>query len=431
MKVVLLASGRSMRMAPLGDKIFLNFLGEPLLVHHVRALQKAGFKDVCVVGGAHNISQIKKLATITVCEQKNLEQGMAGGVLAAASWVKNNPFVVVSANDLVDAQAYQLLNKAQKSSPKTGFMLAAKVSSYFSGGYLGVDAHGRINKIVEKPGNGNEPSDLVNIVMHYHPAPQALFELLKKTDSPCDDCYEKALQQLFDAGAQYMALPYTGFWKPIKYPWHILDAMKYFLGPSSKRGKNVQIAKSATIKGEVVLDDGVKVLENAVIQGPAYIGKNTVIATNALVRESHIGKNCVIGFGSEVARSFVGDQVWTHTNYIGDSVIGSDVSFGAGTVTGNLRFDEKNVRVVVSKTWNGKSAVEVIDSGRDKLGLITGDHIRTGINASFMPGVKVGSNSLIGAGVVVAQNIPENSFVTGEWSLKIRENKEKISPRNS
>lgn len=183
----------------------------------------------------------------------------------------------------------------------------------------------------------------------------------------------------------------------------------------------MEIAKSATIKGDVYLDEGVKIMENAVIVGPAYIGANTVIANNALVRGSHIGANCVIGFASEVARSFIGDSVWTHSNYIGDSVIGNDVSFGAGTVTGNLRLDEKNIAMFVNE--------HKIDSGTNKLGLVTGDHIRVGINVSFMPGVKIGSNAFVGAGIVVARDILENTFVTGNWELKVLPNKEKIEPR--
>ena len=72
--------------------------------------------------------------------------------------------------------------------------------------------------------------------------------------------------------------------------------------------KKVEIAKSATIRGEnVYLEDGVRIMDNAVIIGPAYIGKNTIIATNAMVRGSHIGADCVIGFGTEVARSYVGE----------------------------------------------------------------------------------------------------------------------------
>ena len=196
---------------------------------------------------------------------------------------------------------------------------------------------------------------------------------------------------------------------------------------AQRKKKKVTIAATAAVGKNVYLDEGVRVLDNAVIQGPAYIGKNTIIATGALVRGSHIGSNCVIGFGSEVARSYVGEGVWTHTNYVGDSIIGNNVSFGSGAVTGNLRLDEKPIGVVIQ---NAKSPQgEKINSHRTKLGLITGNNIRAGINTSFMPGVKIGSNSCVGAGITVAQDIPENSFVTGKWELKIKPNRERITHR--
>jgi bifunctional UDP-N-acetylglucosamine pyrophosphorylase/glucosamine-1-phosphate N-acetyltransferase len=301
-------------------------------------------------------------------------------------------------------------------------MLAYKVSKYFPGGYLKVSSKGLIKGIIEKPGEGKEPSKLVNIVVHYHPNPEVLIEELKKVRTDRDDRYECALQSLFDKVVHYKAVPYAGFWQPIKYPWHVVSLMNYFLsGIKSHRAAKVEVAKTAVIKGEVYLEDGVKVLDNAVIQGPAYIGKNSVIATNVLVRQSQIGENCVIGFGSEIARSYVGNNVWTHTNYVGDSVIGNDVSFGAGTVTGNLRLDEKNISVTIKE--------EKLDCGSNKFGLVTGDHVRVGVNTSFMPGVKVGSNAFIGAGIVVAQDVEDGTYVTGDWKLKVKENTRIISPR--
>lgn len=412
-------------MAPIPDKNFLKFFGKPLIAHQIEALKKAGFREVLVIGGKHNLKGLKKLGCL-VREQKDLDLGMAGAVMTAATWIKNDPFLVVSSNDVVDESVYELIRRHMKKNE--GLMVASKVKKYFPGGYLKITPSGMIQKIVEKPGAGKEPSKLVNIVMHYHPQPKALFETLKKIESDQDDRYERAMQDLFDAKVVYRALAYSGFWQPVKYPWHVIDLMNYFLRNLAKNfphgrvgGKKAEVAKTAVIHGDVYLDEGVRVFDNAVIQGPAYIGKNTVIATNALLRQSHVGANCVIGFGSEVARSFVGDGVWMHTNYIGDSVIGNDVSFGAGTVTGNLRLDEKNIV--------GEIRGEKIDSGRNKFGLTTGDHIRVGVNTSFMPGVKIGSNSFVGAGITVARDVAEASYVTGSWELKIRPNREKISPR--
>lgn len=427
MKVLLLAAGRSRRVKPIEDKNFLRFCGKFLLEHQLDALHAAGFTDIVVMGGAHNLERFKAFAAdflkhhegvrLTIEEQVDLEAGMAGALLSAAPhWKNNEPLFLVSSNDVVDAEAYRLIFDAGQNPLHSSYLLGKRVSQYFPGGYLKVNGSWAIEGIVEKPGAGNEPSDLVNLVLHVHRDPQRLFEMLKTIQSSRDDHYEVALDTLIREGVKMQAVPYSGYWQPIKFPWHVLEVARHFFENTPKHiAPTAQVDETANIQGDVVVEEGCRIFAGATVVGPVYLGKNTVVATNALVRDAYTGDDCVIGFSTEVARSVLGDNVWTHSNYIGDSVIGNDVSFGAGTVTGNLRFDEENIRVTIDN--------EKVDSGLTKLGLITGDHIRVGVNTSFMPGVKVGSHSCVGAGLIVDKNIPEKSFVSGESTLKIVPNR--------
>ena len=429
MKAVLLAAGRSQRMQPVPDKNFLMFLGKPLVVHQIEQLINAGFRDIIVVGGAHNLNSLKALpksfdfkkAKIAFVEQKNLDDGMAGAIMSLKNIIKNNePVIFVSSNDVVDAKAFGLMKKACSDKKNDSCILAKKLTKYFPGGYLKTNKQGYIQKIVEKPGEGKEPSDLVNIVIHCHKNPKKLIEVLEKTKTTKDDRYEMALDKLIKAGYKLKAVEYDGFCQPVKYPWHVFKVMNFFLKNIKKKiSWKAKISKRAVVNGPVIIEDGVKIYDNAVINGPAYIGKNTIIATSALVRDSMINENCVIGFATEIARSYLGNAVWTHTNYIGDSIISDNCSFGSGTVTGNLRLDEGNITVNIRG--------EKINSGMNKFGLITGENIRAGINTSFMPGIKIGSNSMIGAGIIIPYDIPENSFVKGKVDLEIKPNKAKVS----
>lgn len=437
MKTILLAAGRSRRVKPIKDKNFLRFCGKFLIHHQIDALVQAGFNDLILVGGAHNLERLKQFSselknesknhhenlTIAVVEQVDLGAGMAGAVLAARPHVKKEePILIVSTNDVVDPEAYQLLFDAAKKPEVDSVILGKTVEEYFPGGYLQIDKKNRLSGIVEKPGAGNEPSNLVNLVLHLHKKSHALFDALESAQSDRDDRYEVALDSLIKDGHRMMAVPYSGYWQAIKFPWHVFPVARYFFEKSPKRiagGANIAatavVEEGAHIKGEVIIEEGAKIMAGATVVGPAYIGKNSVVGTNALVREAYLGERCVVGFSTEVARSVLGDDVWTHSNYIGDSVIGDNVSFGAGTVTGNLRFDEKAIDVTIGK---GK-----VSSGMNKLGLFTGNNIRVGINTSFMPGIKVGSNSLIGPGILVKQDIEEGSYVRGEVTLKVSPNK--------
>lgn len=425
MKVVLLAAGKSNRLKPIADKNLLNFAGIPLIVRQLATLSKAGFDDFIVVGGKHNLESLKELMNnlpikVQVVEQEDLDDGMAGAVTSVERLVKSGPMLIVSGNDVVERKAFDIVMEAHRAN-ENALIVARKVSKYFPGGYLKVDEDDVIKEIIEKPGAGNEPSDLINLVVHYFGESADLFKILDNVSSENDDRYEVALDTLIKKGSKIKAIAYDEFWQAVKYPWHVLDLMEYYLNLLTEKDANyldndrVQIADSAIIKGNVVLEDGVKVMDNAVIIGPAYIGANSVIATGALVRNSQIGANCVVGFSTEVARSYLGDTVWTHSNYIGDSVIGDNCSFGAGTVTGNLRLDEGNINMAIKS--------EQIDSERNKFGLITGANVRCGINTSFMPGVKIGNNCMIGAGIVVSKDTDDNKFVYAKTELIVKDNK--------
>jgi len=428
MKVLLLGAGRSKRMKPITDKNFLNFLGKPLIEHQLNLIKNAGIDEVIIVGGEHNLEKLNECGKhlgidVSVVEQKDLDAGMCGAVLAAKDKIGSEPVLIFSSNDVVEKSAFESVIKAFDKDDAEAYLLGKVVDKYFPGGYLEVSDDGFIKSIIEKPEQGKEPSNLVNLVVHVHKDFSKLVSYLQKAKSDSDDLYEVALGDMIKDGIKIKAVKYEGFWQPIKFPWHVNKVFKFLFENSEKSiAKSAQISKNATIKGDVIIGENVKILEGAVVNGPVYIGDGSVIATNALVRESNIGKNCVIGFSTEVARSFLGNDVWTHSNYIGDSVIGNNVSFGAGTVTGNLRLDESEISILGDERKT--------PTGENKLGIITGDNIRVGINNSFMPGAKIGSDSFIGAGLVIAENIPEKSFVRGEVTLKISENKIDISKIN-
>jgi bifunctional UDP-N-acetylglucosamine pyrophosphorylase/glucosamine-1-phosphate N-acetyltransferase len=429
MKTILLAGGQSKRVKPIADKCFVSICGKTLIEWQLSALKNAGFDQIVIVGNKFNLEKLQQLQVegmkIEVVEQTELQAGMKGAMDAAKEEViGEEEIMVVSSNDVVEDSLWlNVKRKTENEKENAGFFVGYKVTRYFPGGYLKMGDDGFVNSIVEKPGEGNEPSDLVNLVIHVHRDVKALYRALEEADSTRDDLYEQALQRLFDEQKKYSVLEYDGFWQAVKYPWHLLRLMEFYLEKLERSiSDKAQIAPTAVINGKVVIEEGVRVFDHSVINGPAYIGKNSIIGNFALVRGSSLAEKCVVGSFTEIARSLLQDEVFTHKNYIGDSIIGSNVSFGSGTVTGNLRLDEGDISVQV----NGEN----VDSRRNKLGLITGDNIRAGINTSFMPGVKIGSNCMIGAELNIAQDIEENSYVKGTGSqLDIRQNQKEVGRR--
>jgi NDP-sugar pyrophosphorylase family protein len=428
MRVILLCGGINKRMSPIiRHKSLLKFAGKPLIAHQIEWAKEAGLNRFIVVVNRHNITDLKSAVTsipdITAefaVQRRPL--GMADAIMTASPLLPPEPLIVVNPNDIFDASVYSsLLSEYDKNSSYSGYLVAHQVADYFPGGYLAVNEDNRISRIIEKPPRGKEPSNLVNIAVHLHSEPKKLLGYLAKTKSAADDVYEKALDRMIRDGLGMKAVVYAGQWQAIKYPWHILGAMDYFLNRLTRRiSPQTHISDKAVVDGNVVVEDNAKILEGAVVRGPSYIGRNSVVGNNVLLRNSMIGDDCVIGYGTEVKHSHVGDRCWFHSNYIGDSVIGDDCSFGAGTVLANLRFDEAKIFVEVGG--------DKVDTGYDKLGAIVGNGCRTGINASLMPGVRVGPDSFVGAHVCLTRDLEAAKKVIAEPRYRILPNETKPAP---
>ena len=414
---VVLAGGVGKRFWPIRTyKSMIPFLGKRLLEHNISRLANAGFHSICVIANLEDKEAVESIhidnTIIDIVIQKQ-PLGMGDALLSAHNYINSHACLVVNAEDVVDDALYtKLIEEAHKGN---AFIVGKKVQGYRDLGYLRFE-NDKLNEVVEKPGKGNEPSDLVNLVFHFFPDISVFLKLLKDTVSDKDDIYERA----FSAYAQQVAtniIPYNGYWYPLKYPWHALDIMNYLLRTQvvNHRGTKVVIKENVILEGQVFIDDDVKIFENTKIVGPCYIGKGTIIGSNNIIRTSHIGDNCVTGFNTDITRSYVGDGCWFHSNYIGDSVLEGNVSMGSGVALANLRLDEGEIYSVVKN--------EKLNTGRTKLGAMIGKNVRIGVNASIMPGVKIGSNSSIGAGIILDRDIPDQSFCFGTSTLTIAPNR--------
>jgi len=413
---IVLAGGANSRFQPLRDKTLLPILGRPLLAHHLAALTAAGFHDVVVVATPRTEGRIRSLlrehappgALREVVVQREA-RGMGDAILTAQRALGDaaaRPLLVTQAHDVVEPELFATLASriaVAEGQGIDGIITGLRVREYFPAGYLSVDAEGRLRGIIEKPGAGNEPGDLINIVIHWHRDAAALGTALEeeyRKPLERDDHYERALAALF-ARRRYVLLPYAGAWKPLKYPWHVLEVMDLFLEREARAGRPVQ-------------SEGARIFPGAQIVGPAWIGPGSIVGTGSLVRGSMIGANVEIGYGCEVARSWVGDNVHLHHTYLGDSVVDEGASLAFGTVTGNQPFYPPPVRSTVGG--------ERLRTGRAKFGAIIGARARTGIGVLLYPGVKVGYGAYIGPGVVVTADVAPLTLTVVRQELQVTRN---------
>ena len=156
---------------------------------------------------------------------------------------------------------------------------------------------------------------------------------------------------------------------------------------------------SLYVDGRLQVGKGTKILPGVVIEGDVIIGDHCKIGPNCYLRgATSIGDKCHVGQAVEIKNSILlaGTNVG-HLSYVGDSILGEKVNFGAGTITSNLRHD--------GGTHRSPVAGHMVDTGRRKLGAIVGDGVHTGIHTSIYPGRKLWPKTATSPGAIVDKDI--------------------------
>ncbi len=150
-----------------------------------------------------------------------------------------------------------------------------------------------------------------------------------------------------------------------------------------------------TRNGPVVLETGVEVRSGTRLEGPLWIGANTRVVGGA-IKNSAIGPWCVI-HGEVSTTAMLGYANKGHYGFLGHSVLGRWVNFGAGTTTSNLKSTYGPVRLDVAGTK--------LETGHQFLGSLIGDHAKTAI------GTLLDAGSVIGAGASVFADVRAPKYV--------------------
>ncbi|MFW5691902.1 MAG: sugar phosphate nucleotidyltransferase [Chloroflexota bacterium] len=410
--LIVLAGGASSRMWPLREKSLLRFGTEPLMINQLQRYRALGFNRAVIVANPQNVDDItsqtqtlRDSMQLDIVIQKN-PKGMGDALLQVAPALEDNPetaIYVTQVHDVVDGSLHQDMLKAFNKDSSRTYLAGYEMEDYFPGGYLSVDPNGRITGIVEKPGPDKRPSNLVNIVAHIHTNARQLFDAIEaeyRSVIPNDDHYERAMDGLMKT-IYYSVVSYKGHWSALKYPWHALDVMQYFLEQISGQviADDAFIAPTATLVGNVYVGPGAKIFPGAAVVGPAYIGRGTIVGNNALVRNSMVLNYCEVGYTTEVARSYVADHCSMHACRVLDSVFAENVNFSAGCTTANLRIDRGDVPSMIKGNK--------VYSGRDKLGAIIGQGAFLAVDVMTMPGVKVGERVQVGPGTHVIKDVAD------------------------
>ena len=216
----------------------------------------------------------------------------------------------------------------------------------------------------------------------------------------------------------------------VEFPWDLIYANGKEIGEDVKRlglkpaspsrlpkqvfivnKKAVFIGKNVTVKpgvvldaenGPIVIDDNAVIMSNSVIMGPVYIGKgSTVKAIAKIYGGTTVGPMCKIG-GELEATIFHGYSNKQHDGFLGHSYISEWVNLGADTNNSDLKNNYENVRVQMGS--------RTVDTGRMFMGLVMGDHSKSGINSMFNTGTIAGVSCNI-----FGSNFPDKYIPSFSW----------------
>jgi len=159
-----------------------------------------------------------------------------------------------------------------------------------------------------------------------------------------------------------------------------------FLSDDTKFGNNVTINPYVVIGKKTKIGNNVEIfsfthIENAILDSDVNVGPFSRIRPGSV-----LSKGSRVGNFVEVKKSKIGKSTKiNHLSYIGDATIGNNVNIGAGTITCN---------------YDGKR--------KNKTKILDGAFI--GSNTALVAPIKIGKNSVVGAGSTLTKNVKNKSL---------------------
>jgi UDP-N-acetylglucosamine diphosphorylase / glucose-1-phosphate thymidylyltransferase / UDP-N-acetylgalactosamine diphosphorylase / glucosamine-1-phosphate N-acetyltransferase / galactosamine-1-phosphate N-acetyltransferase len=445
MKAVILAGGNGTRLWPyaqIRNKVMAPVANRPLVAWVADAALEAGAEEVIVAAGPH-MAQITNhfagQARVHVVDVGST-QG-AAFTLAAVKPHTDGDTLVLNGDTLYESTDIRLLAERLRSSGPAVLLARLREGEYRD--YICAEAlDGRLTAI---QGHPLQPMSwricAYAITPELWPAIEACSTLMIDIPvgmmPPLEGFLEMAMADAMRAGIGIEAVEARSPCIDVDKPWQLLAA-NYFkvtarcsaieansLGEGSVidptahieghvvLGKQCTIGRNVLIKGNLIVGDNTEIVDGAMILGNAVIGADCSIRHYCLIEGgSAIGNRCVVGHGAEMSGvAFDTVYLFHYMEFWG--ILGRNTDLGAATVCGTLRFDnDETVHTVKGRRER---------AGRFANAIYLGDFCRTGVNAILMPGVKTGVYSIVGPGVVLREDLPDNKIIMVKQETTLRD----------
>ena len=199
----------------------------------------------------------------------------------------------------------------------------------------------------------------------------------------------------------------------LDYGVTFINPQATYVSEQANIGRDTVIYPNVAIEGETIIGDGCTIRQGARI-ADSRIGRGVEILDNCVIADSEISDECVVGpmahlrgkakmerkakVGNfvELKKTILGENSKaSHLTYLGDATVGTNTNIGAGTITCNY-------------------------DGKNKHATTIGSNVKIGSDTMLVAPVKVGDNSVTGAGSIVTKDVEPNKLVVGAPARTIK-----------
>ena len=307
MKVIIPLAGKGTRLRPhthVTPKPMLKIAGKPVMGYILEELERLGNVEEIIYITGHLKEKVEAYTRETfafpaVFIEQQVQDGTAGAVALARDHV-DQPVLIIFVDTIFDADL-----SIVKDSTADGIIWVKEVEDYQRFGVVVTDADGNMTKIIEKP--STPISKRANIGLYYIRNWKLLYEgidhVLKQPKNKGEYYLTDAFQYMIDKGAKIQVIDVEGWYDAGKLDT-LLETNRVML--EKGHGRTMRAPKGCEIREPVYIEDGVTLTDSVV--GPnVSLGAGTVVEGSRL-RDTIVGGKAQIR-RSTLSNSLLGDEV--------------------------------------------------------------------------------------------------------------------------
>jgi bifunctional UDP-N-acetylglucosamine pyrophosphorylase/glucosamine-1-phosphate N-acetyltransferase len=390
--VVILAAGKGKRMRSDLPKVVFDLAGWPLIRHVVEAASKLSpDRTVAVTGHGRDAVEAALEGTGVETVVQREQKGTGHAVKSAEKALRGftgDILVLVGDAPLVPAALLKKLVRTHRRKKAAVTILTGEPADPAGYGRVIRDGKGRVAAIREhKDADAVERKVReVNTGMMVFTA-DSLWPALRKlrADNAQGEFYLTDAPGILLAKGERVEAVVAPDFEEVSGVNSLADlaevagaARARILADHMARGVRIVDPSSVHIDRGVRIGAGTTIFPFTVVTGDVVIGKGCEVGPFSHLRTgTHLKDGAQIGNYVEVKKSVVGKGTKAkHLTYLGDAVIGEKTNIGCGTITANY-------------------------DGTNKHQTTIGDRVHVGSGTVFVAPVKIGNDSVTGAGAVV------------------------------